>query len=133
VRPAFAEGWDLCKPDQHPETNPRKKPPPIGDPPTALLSRARARTEVYRVRSTTTRFGQGIRLLAEPRAVFTETAGGGHDRLLTNLAEPAGSTRNERIFRLHTGEGWKNSRRARDPSGCNDRAPRLWRFEPSST
>ncbi|HXR31594.1 MAG TPA: threonine synthase, partial [Solirubrobacterales bacterium] len=74
VATAFAEGWDVCKP-QRPETI--AKSLAIGDPadgPYAVEQARRTEGAIDSVSDAEIR--DGIRLLAETTGIFTETAGG---------------------------------------------------------
>ena len=75
VATAFAEGWDVCKPERNPETI--AKSLAIGDPADGPYALELARTSGGVIESVTDdEIRAGIRLLAETTGVFTETAGG---------------------------------------------------------
>src|SRR5829696_3545261 len=90
VATAFAEGWDVCKP-QRPETI--AKSLAIGDP-------ADGPYAVEQARET----GGAIGLLAETTGIFTETAGGVTVGVLRKLAERGGIASGERVVVYLTGE-----------------------------
>jgi threonine synthase len=105
VATAFAEGWELCKP-QRPDTI--AKSLAIGDPadgPYALDLARRSGGSVDSVSDEEIR--AGIRLLAETTGIFTETAGGVTVAVLAKLAERAELRDGERVVVVVTGEGLK--------------------------
>jgi threonine synthase len=105
VAAAFAEGWDVCKP-QKPDTI--AKSLAIGNPadgPYALELARRTGGGVDSVSDDEIR--AGIRLLAETTGIFTETAGGVTVATLAKLAERGEISRDERVVAYITGEGLK--------------------------
>ena len=106
VATAFAEGWDVCKP-QKPETI--AKSLAIGDPadgPYALEhARADRRPDRLGRRRRDPRRRSG--LLAETTGIFTETAGGVTVGVLRKLAERGEIAAGERVVVYLTGEGLK--------------------------
>src|SRR6187401_2300627 len=85
VATAFAEGWEVCKP-QRPDTI--AKSLAIGDPADGPYALELARETEGVIESVTDdEIRQGIRLLAETTGVFTETAGGVTIGVLTKLAD----------------------------------------------
>ena len=112
VATAYAEGWDVCKP-QKPETI--AKSLAIGDPadgPYALELAGRTGGGVDRVDDAEIR--AGIRLLAETTGIFTETAGGVTVATLAKLAERGDISADERVVAYITGEGLKTLDAVRD-------------------
>ncbi|HEU5143364.1 MAG TPA: threonine synthase, partial [Solirubrobacterales bacterium] len=84
VATAFAEGWDVCKP-QKPETI--AKSLAIGDPADGPYAVEQARRTGGRVDAVDDEeIRAGIRLLAETTGIFTETAGGVTIGVLAKLA-----------------------------------------------
>ncbi|HYH62713.1 MAG TPA: threonine synthase [Solirubrobacterales bacterium] len=105
VATAYAEGWDVCKP-QKPETI--AKSLAIGNPadgPYALELARKTQGGVDQV--TDDQIRAGIRLLAETTGIFTETAGGVTIATLAKLAERGEISREERVVAYITGEGLK--------------------------
>ncbi len=105
VATAYAEGWDVCKP-QKPETI--AKSLAIGNPadgPYALELARKTQGGVDHV--TDDEIRAGIRLLAETTGIFTETAGGVTIATLAKLAERGEISREERVVAYITGEGLK--------------------------
>jgi threonine synthase len=112
VATAFAEGWDICKP-QKPETI--AKSLAIGDPadgPYALEQTRRTEGTIDSV--TDDEIRAGIRLLAETTGIFTETAGGVTVGVLAKLAERGEIGAGERVVVYITGEGLKTLDAARE-------------------
>jgi threonine synthase len=112
VATAFAEGWEVCKP-QKPETI--AKSLAIGDPadgPYALEQARRSGGAIDSVGDEEIR--AGIRLLAETTGIFTETAGGVTIGVLAKLAERGDIGAGERVVVYITGEGLKTLDAARD-------------------
>jgi threonine synthase len=112
VATAFAEGWEVCKP-QRPETI--AKSLAIGDPadgPYALEQARRTKGSIDSV--TDDEIREGIRLLAETTGIFTETAGGVTIGVLKKLAERAEIGSSERVVVYITGEGLKTLDAARE-------------------
>jgi threonine synthase len=112
VATAYAEGWDVCRP-QRPETI--AKSLAIGNPadgPYALELARRTRGGVDSVDDAEIR--AGIRLLAETTGIFTETAGGVTVATLAKLAERGAIGEGERVVAYITGEGLKTLDAVRD-------------------
>ena len=112
VATAFAEGWDVCKP-QRPETI--AKSLAIGDPadgPYAVEQARRSGGGIDAVDDDEIR--DGIRLLAETTGIFTETAGGVTIAVLAKLAERGDIASGERVVVYITGEGLKTLDATRD-------------------
>jgi len=112
VATAFAEGWDICKP-QKPETI--AKSLAIGDPadgPYALEQTRRTKGTIDSV--TDDEIRAGIRLLAETTGIFTETAGGVTVGVLRKLAERGEIASGERVVVYITGDGLKTLDAARE-------------------
>jgi threonine synthase len=112
VATAYAEGWDVCRP-QRPETI--AKSLAIGNPadgPYALELARRTGGGVDSVDDAEIR--AGIRLLAETTGIFTETAGGVTVATLAKLAERGAIGDGERVVAYITGEGLKTLDAVRD-------------------
>jgi threonine synthase len=112
VATAFAEGWDVCKP-QRPETI--AKSLAIGDPadgPYAIEHARRTGGGVDSVDDGEIR--EAIKLLAETTGIFTETAGGVTVGVLKKLAERGEIGAGERVVVYITGEGLKTLDATRD-------------------
>ncbi|MGH2954372.1 MAG: threonine synthase [Solirubrobacterales bacterium] len=112
VATAFAEGWDVCKP-QRPETI--AKSLAIGNPadgPYALELARRTGGAIDSVDDAEIR--AGIRLLAETTGIFTETAGGVTAAVLAKLAASGAIDPDERVVAMITGEGLKTLDAVRD-------------------
>lgn len=127
VATAFAEGWDVCKP-QKPETI--AKSLAIGDPadgPYALDQARRSKGAIDMVDDEEIR--AGIRLLAETTGIFTETAGGVTIGVLAKLAERGDIAAGERVVVYITGEGLKTLDAARDSFRMHEIDPDLGSFE----
>ena len=102
---AYAEGWDVCKP-QKPDTI--AKSLAIGNPadgPYALELARRTGGGIDAV--TDDEIRAGIRLLAETTGIFTETAGGVTVATLAKLAERGEIGADERVVAYITGDGLK--------------------------
>ena len=113
VATAFAEGWDVCKPERNPETI--AKSLAIGDPADGPYALELARTSGGVIESVTDdEIRAGIRLLAETTGVFTETAGGVTVGVLAKLAQAGVIGRDERVVAYITGEGLKTLDAARE-------------------
>ena len=105
VATAYAEGWDVCKP-QKPDTI--AKSLAIGNPADGPYALELARRTGGGIDSVTDdEIRAGIRLLAETTGVFTETAGGVTIATLAKLAERGDIARDERVVAYITGEGLK--------------------------
>jgi threonine synthase len=127
VATAFAEGWDVCKP-QKPETI--AKSLAIGDPadgPYAVEQARRTGGAIDAVGDEEIR--AGIRLLAETTGIFTETAGGVTIGVLAKLAERGAIAPGERVVVYITGEGLKTLDAARDSFRMHEIDPDLDSFE----
>jgi threonine synthase len=127
VATAFAEGWDVCKP-QRPETI--AKSLAIGDPADGPYALDLARSTEGVIESVTDdEIRQGIRLLAETTGVFTETAGGVTIGVLAKLAEAGTIGSDERVVAYITGEGLKTLDAARETFRMHEIDPTLDAFE----
>jgi threonine synthase len=127
VATAFAEGWDVCKP-QKPETI--AKSLAIGDPadgPYALEQARRSGGAIDSVGDGEIR--AGIRLLAETTGIFTETAGGVTIGVLAKLAARGEIAAGERVVVYITGEGLKTLDATRDSFRMHEIDPDLDSFE----
>ncbi len=112
VATAFAEGWEICKP-QRPETI--AKSLAIGDPADGVYALDLARRTNGAIDSASDEeIREGIRLLAETTGIFTETAGGVTVAVLAKLAERGHIDPSERVVVYITGEGLKTLEAARD-------------------
>ncbi|MDQ3758999.1 MAG: threonine synthase [Actinomycetota bacterium] len=123
VATAFAEGWDVCRP-QRPETI--AKSLAIGNPadgPYALELARRTGGGVDAV--TDDEIRAGIRLLAETTGIFTETAGGVTIATLAKLAERGDISRGERVVAYITGEGLKTLDAVREGHHMYEIEPRI--------
>jgi threonine synthase len=127
VATAFAEGWDVCKP-QRPETI--AKSLAIGDPadgPYAIEHARRTGGGVDAVDDGEIR--EAIKLLAETTGIFTETAGGVTVGVLRKLAERGEIGAGERVVVYITGEGLKTLDATRDTFQMHEIDPDLESFE----
>jgi threonine synthase len=127
VATAFAEGWEVCKP-QRPDTI--AKSLAIGDPadgPYALEQARRTGGSIDLVDDDEIR--DGIRLLAETTGIFTETAGGVTIGALAKLAERDEIDACERVVIYITGEGLKTLDATRDRFQMHEIDPDLDSFE----
>jgi threonine synthase len=112
VATAFAEGWDVCRP-QKPDTI--AKSLAIGDPADGPYALELARNTGGAIDSVTDDgIRAGIRLLAETTGIFTETAGGVTIATLVKLAERGAIDRSERVVAYITGDGLKTLDAVRD-------------------
>jgi threonine synthase len=128
VATAFAEGWDVCKPQRRPDTI--AKSLAIGDPadgPYALELARETGGEIESVNDDEIR--AGIKLLAETTGVFTETAGGVTVGVLAKLAEAGKIGTDERVVAYITGEGLKTLDAARESFQMHEIDPTLDAFE----
>ncbi len=128
VATAFAEGWDVCKPERQPDTI--AKSLAIGDPadgPYALELARRTGGAIESVNDDEIR--AGIKLLAETTGVFTETAGGVTVGVLAKLAEAGEIGSDERVVAYITGEGLKTLDAARESFRMHEIDPTLDAFE----
>src|SRR3954454_13519197 len=127
VAPAFAEGWDVCKP-QRPETI--AKSLAIGDPADGPYAVEHARETGGRIDAVDDdEIREGIGLLAETTGIFTETAGGVTVGVLRKLAERGEIVSGERVVIYLTGEGLKTLDAARDRFQMHEIDPDLESFE----
>jgi threonine synthase len=127
VATAFAEGWDVCKP-QKPDTI--AKSLAIGDPADGPYAIEQARRSGGAIDSVTDEeIRAGIRLLAETTGIFTETAGGVTIGVLAKLAERGEIGSGERLVVYITGEGLKTLDAARDSFHMHEIDPDLESFE----
>ncbi|HYP56470.1 MAG TPA: threonine synthase [Solirubrobacterales bacterium] len=127
VATAFAEGWDVCKP-QRPETI--AKSLAIGDPADGPYAVEHARRTGGRIDAVDDdEIRAGIRLLAETTGIFTETAGGVTIGVLAKLAERGDIGSGERVVVYITGEGLKTLDAARDSFHMHEIDPDLDSFE----
>jgi len=127
VATAFAEGWDVCKP-QKPDTI--AKSLAIGDPadgPYAVEHARRTSGAIDAVNDEEIK--AGIRLLAETTGIFTETAGGVTIGALAKLAERGDIAAGERVVVYITGEGLKTLDATRDSFQMHEIDPDLDSFE----
>src|SRR3954464_12894656 len=128
VATAFAEGWEVCKPERRPETI--AKSLAIGDPADGPYALDLARRTGGRIESVTDEeIRDGIRLLAETTGVFTETAGGVTIGVLAKLAEAGQIGSDERVVAYITGEGLKTLDAARESFQMHEIDPTLDAFD----
>jgi threonine synthase len=127
VATAFAEGWEVCKP-QRPETI--AKSLAIGDPADGPYAVEQARKTDGAIDSVSDEeIRDGIRLLAETTGIFTETAGGVTVGVLRKLAERGDIAAGERVVVYITGEGLKTLDATRDRFQMHEIDPDLAGFE----
>jgi threonine synthase len=127
VATAFAEGWDVCKP-QRPDTI--AKSLAIGDPADGPYALELARDTGGSIDSVTDdEIRDAIRLLAETTGIFTETAGGVTVGVLAKLAERGAIGSGERVVVYITGEGLKTLDATRDSFEMLEIDPSLESFE----
>jgi threonine synthase len=127
VATAFAEGWDVCKP-QRPDTI--AKSLAIGDPADGPYALDLARSTGGVIESVDDEeIRDGIRLLAETTGVFTETAGGVTIGVLAKLAETGEIGSDERVVAYITGEGLKTLDSVRESFRMHEIAPTIDAFE----
>ena len=127
VATAFAEGWDVCKP-QRPETI--AKSLAIGDPADGPYAVEHARRTGGGVDSVSDQeIREGIKLLAETTGIFTETAGGVAVGALRKLAKRGELPDAERVVVYITGEGLKTLDATRDTFQMHEIDPDLESFE----
>jgi threonine synthase len=128
VATAFAEGWDVCKPERKPDTI--AKSLAIGDPADGPYALELARQTGGAIQSVTDdEIREGIRLLAETTGVFTETAGGVTIGVLTKLAEAGEIGSDESVVAYITGEGLKTLDAARESFVMHEIDPTVDAFE----
>jgi threonine synthase len=128
VATAFAEGWDVCKPEREPHTI--AKSLAIGDPadgPYALELARKTGGAIQSVNDDEIR--AGIKLLAETTGVFTETAGGVTVGVLAKLAEAGQIGSDESVVAYITGEGLKTLDAARESFQMHEIEPSLDAFQ----
>jgi threonine synthase len=127
VATAFAEGWDICKP-QRPDTI--AKSLAIGDPADGPYALQLARATGGSIDSVTDdEIRDAIRLLAETTGIFTETAGGVTVGVLARLAQRGAISAGERVVVYITGEGLKTLDATRDRFEMLEIDPSLESFE----
>jgi threonine synthase len=127
VATAFAEGWDVCKP-QKPDTI--AKSLAIGDPADGPYAVEQARSSGGAIDAVDDEeIRDGIRLLAETTGIFTETAGGVTIGVLRKLAERGDIGAGERVVVYITGEGLKTLDATRDRFRMHEIDPDLASFE----
>jgi threonine synthase len=127
VATAFAEGWDVCKP-QRPDTI--AKSLAIGDPADGPYAVEHARRTSGAVDSVSDEeIKAGIRLLAETTGIFTETAGGVTVGVLAKLAARGDIGAGERVVVYITGEGLKTLDATRDSFQMHEIDPDLDSFQ----
>jgi threonine synthase len=127
VATAFAEGWDVCKP-QKPETI--AKSLAIGDPADGPYAVEHARRTGGGIDSVDDgEIRAAIKLLAETTGIFTETAGGVTVGVLKKLAERGEIGAGERVVVYITGEGLKTLDATRDTFQMHEIDPDLGSFE----
>src|SRR5688572_7335371 len=127
VATAYAEGWEVCKP-QRPDTI--AKSLAIGNPadgPYALELARRTNGSVDSVSDDEIR--AGIRLLAETTGIFTETAGGVTTATLAKLAARGDIGADERVVVYITGDGLKTLDAVKDSVEIAEIEPRFDAFE----
>jgi threonine synthase len=127
VATAFAEGWDVCKP-QRPDTI--AKSLAIGDPADGPYAVEHARKTGGGIDSVTDQeIREGIKLLAETTGIFTETAGGVTIGVLRKLAERGELQAGEKVVAYITGEGLKTLDATRDTFSMHEIDPTLDSFD----
>ncbi|HET8814075.1 MAG TPA: threonine synthase [Solirubrobacterales bacterium] len=127
VATAFAEGWEVCKP-QRPETI--AKSLAIGDPADGPYAVEQARRTGGGIDAVTdAEIREGIKLLAETTGIFTETAGGVTVGVLRKLAERGEIADGEKVVVYITGEGLKTLDATRDTFQMHEIDPSLDSFE----
>ena len=127
VAEAYAEGWDVCKP-QRPETI--AKSLAIGNPADGPYALELARSTGGSIEAVSdAEIVAGIRLLAETTGIFTETAGGVTTAVLAKLAEAGAIGSEERVVAVITGEGLKTLDAVRAGHVVDEIAPTLEDFE----
>jgi threonine synthase len=127
VATAFAEGWDVCKP-QKPDTI--AKSLAIGDPADGPYAVEHARRTGGGIDSVDDQeIREGIKLLAETTGIFTETAGGVTIGVLRKLAERGELRGGETVVAYITGEGLKTLDATRDTFSMHEIDPSLDSFD----
>ena len=129
VAEAYAEGWDVCKP-QRPSTI--AKSLAIGNPADGPYAVDLARRTGGSVEAVTDdEIRAGIRLLAETTGIFTETAGGVTTAVLAKLAQAGAIDPSERVVAVITGEGLKTLDAVREGFEITEIEPSVGSFESS--
>jgi threonine synthase len=127
VATAFAEGWDVCKP-QRPDTI--AKSLAIGDPADGPYAVEQARRTGGGIDSVSDEeIRSAIKLLAETTGIFTETAGGVTVGVLRKLAERGEIGAGEKVVVYITGEGLKTLDATRDTFRMHEIDPTLEGFD----
>jgi threonine synthase len=127
VATAFAEGWDICKP-QRPDTI--AKSLAIGDPADGPYAVEHARRTGGAIDSVSDEeIRAAIKLLAETTGIFTETAGGVTVGVLRKLAERGEIAAGEKVVVYITGEGLKTLDATRDSFQMHEIEPTLEGFD----
>jgi threonine synthase len=127
VATAFAEGWDVCKP-QRPDTI--AKSLAIGDPADGPYALELARSTGGAIESVSDpEIRAAIRLLAETTGIFTETAGGVTIGVLAKLAERGEIGADETVVAYITGEGLKTLDAVRESFRMHEIEPSLESFD----
>jgi threonine synthase len=127
VATAFAEGWDVCKP-QKPDTI--AKSLAIGDPADGPYALELARSTGGVIESVSDdEIRAAIKLLAETTGVFTETAGGVTIGVLAKLAERGEIGSEESVVAYITGEGLKTLDAVREAFRMKEIDPSIEDFE----
>ena len=127
VAEAYANGWDVCRP-QRPETI--AKSLAIGNPADGIYALDLARRTGGAIESVSdAEIRAGIRLLAETTGIFTETAGGVTTAVLAKLADAGAIGGDERVVAIITGEGLKTLDAVRDGFRIEQIEPTLESFE----
>ena len=127
VAEAYAEGWEVCKP-QRPDTI--AKSLAIGNPADGPYAVELARATGGSVEAVTDEeIAAGIRLLAETTGIFTETAGGVTTAVLAKLAEAGTIGADDRVVAVITGEGLKTLDAVRAGHRVEEIDPSLDSFE----
>jgi threonine synthase len=127
VATAFAEGWDICKP-QRPDTI--AKSLAIGDPADGPYAVEQARRTGGGIDSVSDdEIRTAIKLLAETTGIFTETAGGVTVGVLRKLAERGEIASGEKVVVYITGEGLKTLDATRDTFRMHEIDPTLDSFD----
>ena len=127
VATAFAEGWDVCKP-QKPDTI--AKSLAIGDPADGPYAVEHARKTGGGIDTVTDQeIREAIKLLAETTGIFTETAGGVTIGVLRKLAERGELQSGEKVVAYITGEGLKTLDATRDTFSMHEIDPSLDSFD----
>ncbi len=127
VAEAYAEGWDVPKP-QRPDTI--AKSLAIGNPADGVYALELARRTGGAVSAVSDdEIRDGIRLLAETTGIFTETAGGVTTAVLAKLARAGAIDSSERVVAVITGEGLKTLDAVREGFRIDAIEPTIDSFE----